>query len=84
MCRGFWRNDLKQVSATAFRMGTYNILKDYERTYQIEQSTPAHFANGAIAGVTTTYAIQPFDTIKVRSRSAKGARQLGVYWWMAG
>ena len=73
MYRGFGGTTLKQASATAFRMGTYNIVKDYERTHQIEQSTAVNFANGAVAGVTTTYATQPFDTIKTRSQSAKGA-----------
>jgi hypothetical protein len=33
MYRGFGGTTLKQASATAFRMGTYNILKDYERTH---------------------------------------------------
>ena len=73
MYRGFGGTTLKQASATAFRMGTYNILKDYERTHQIEQNTAVNFANGAVAGVITTYATQPFDTIKTRSQSAKGA-----------
>jgi solute carrier family 25 citrate transporter 1 len=73
MYHGFGGSTLKQASATAFRMGTYNILKDYERTHDIEQSTAVNFANGAVAGVVTTYATQPFDTIKTRSQSATGA-----------
>lgn len=54
-------------------MGTYNILEDYESTHQVEQNTAVNFTNGAVAGVVTTYATQPFDTIKTRSQSAKGA-----------
>jgi solute carrier family 25 citrate transporter 1 len=73
MYRGIGGTTLKQASATAFRMGTYNILKDYERTHQIEQSTAVNFANGAVAGIVTTYTTQPFDSIKTRSQSAEGA-----------
>lgn len=71
--RGFAGTTMKQASATAFRMGTYNILKDFEKAKEIEQSTVVNFGNGAIAGVITTYATQPFDTIKTRSQSATGA-----------
>ena len=71
--RGFAGTTLKQAGATAFRMGTYNILKDYENSRQITQSTVTNFANGAVAGIITTYATQPFDTLKTRSQSAKGA-----------
>lgn len=71
--RGFAGTTLKQASATAFRMGTYNILKDFEQRKHITQNTAVNFANGAVAGIVTTYATQPFDTIKTRSQSAKGA-----------
>ena len=74
--RGFAGTTLKQASATAFRMGTYNILKDYENSREIAQSTVTNFANGAVAGTVTTYATQPFDTIKTRSQSARGASTL--------
>ncbi|KAK5019719.1 hypothetical protein LTR16_000329 [Cryomyces antarcticus] len=74
--RGFAGTTLKQAFATAFRMGTYNILKDYENTHQIPQTTATNFANGTVAGITTTYATQPFDCIKTRSQSAKGATTL--------
>ncbi|KAH9879128.1 hypothetical protein J1614_002564 [Plenodomus biglobosus] len=70
--RGFAGTTLKQASATAFRMGTYNILKDYEKTKNIEQNTLANFANGSVAGTVTTLSTQPFDVIKTRSQSAKG------------
>ena len=71
--RGFAGTTLKQASATAFRLGTYNILKDYEKTHNIEQTTATNFANGAVAGTITTLATQPFDVIKTRSQSARGA-----------
>ena len=74
--RGFAGTTLKQASATAFRMGTYNILKDYETTRNIPQNTATNFANGSIAGVVTTLCTQPFDVIKTRSQSAHGASTL--------
>lgn len=78
--RGFVGTTLKQASATAFRMGTYNILKDYERTRGISQTTATNFVNGSIAGIVTTYATQPFDTIKTRSQSAKGASTVEAFY----
>ncbi|KAL9130627.1 MAG: hypothetical protein Q9217_001241 [Psora testacea] len=77
--RGFAGTTLKQASATAFRMGTYNILKDFEKSRKIEQSTTTNFANGSVAGVVTTYATQPFDTIKTRSQSAAGASTVDAF-----
>ncbi len=77
--RGFAGNTLKQASATAFRMGTYNILKDFEKKRNMEQSTAVNFANGAVAGIVTTYATMPFDTIKTRSQSAKGASTVEAF-----
>ncbi|KAH8929924.1 tricarboxylate transport protein, mitochondrial precursor [Atractiella rhizophila] len=69
--RGFQGTTLKQAGATSFRMGSYNILKDFESRKGIKQSTVVNFANGACAGVITTLATQPFDTIKTRSQAAK-------------
>lgn len=71
--RGFVGTTLKQASATAVRMGSYNTLKEMQRSRDIEQSTAVNFGNGAVAGTITTYATQPFDTIKTRSQSAQGA-----------
>ncbi len=79
MYHGYAGTTLKQAGATAFRMGTYNILKDYERSHQIEQTTATNFANGAVAGIVTTYATQPFDTIKTRSQSAQGASTMDAF-----
>ena len=77
--RGFVGTTLKQASATAFRMGTYNIMKDWEKAKGIEQNTVTNFANGSVAGLVTTYATQPFDTIKTRSQSAKGASTVDAF-----
>lgn len=71
--RGFAGTTLKQAGATGFRMGTYNILKDYEKKHGISQGTATNFANGAVAGTVTTLATQPFDVIKTRSQSSHGA-----------
>ena len=77
--RGFVGTTLKQAGATAFRMGTYNILKDYENNRHVTQNTAMNFANGAVAGTITTYATQPFDTLKTRSQSAKGASTVEAF-----
>ncbi|KAF1959345.1 tricarboxylate transport protein, mitochondrial precursor [Byssothecium circinans] len=74
--RGFAGTTLKQASATAFRMGTYNTLKDYESKRNIQQNTLVNFANGSVAGVVTTLCTQPFDVVKTRSQSAAGASTL--------
>ncbi len=74
MYRGYVATTLKQASATSVRLGTYNILKDAEKKYDISvQSTATTFANGAVAGTTTTFTTQPVDCIKTRAQSAKGA-----------
>lgn len=77
--RGLAGTTLKQAGATGFRMGTYNILKDYENTRQIQQTTATNFGNGAIAGIVTTLATQPFDTIKTRCQSSKGASTVEAF-----
>jgi len=77
--RGFAGTTLKQAGATAFRMGTYNMLKDYERRHSIAQTTATNFANGSVAGVVTTLATQPFDTIKTRCQSSAGASTVEAF-----
>ncbi|KAF2478528.1 mitochondrial carrier domain-containing protein [Neohortaea acidophila] len=77
--RGFAGTTLKQAGATAMRMGTYNILKDYEKTRDIAQTTLTNFVNGSIAGTITTLTTQPFDTIKTRCQSAKGASTVEAF-----
>ncbi|TKA73835.1 hypothetical protein B0A55_07623 [Friedmanniomyces simplex] len=77
--RGFAGTTLKQAGATAFRMGTYNILKDYEKRRDIKQTTATNFANGSVAGIVTTLATQPFDTIKTRCQSARGASTVEAF-----
>ncbi|KAL8710423.1 MAG: hypothetical protein Q9220_005024 [cf. Caloplaca sp. 1 TL-2023] len=76
---GYAGTTLKQAGATAFRMGTYNILKDFEKSYNMAQTTVTNFANGAVAGTVTTFMTQPFDTIKTRSQSAKGSSTVDAF-----
>jgi len=71
--RGYVTTTMKQAGTTSVRMGTYNILKELSQSYQIKQNTLTSFGNGAIAGIVTTYATQPIDTVKTRAQSAKGA-----------
>lgn len=77
--RGFAGTTLKQAGATAMRMGTYNILKDYETKKEIPQTTLLNFVNGSIAGIVTTLTTQPFDTIKTRCQSARGATTVEAF-----
>ncbi len=71
--RGYIATTMKSASTTAVRMGTYNILKDFETVRGVEQSTAVTFGNGAVAGTVVVFATQPFDTLKTRSQSVKGA-----------
>lgn len=71
--RGYITTTLKQASTTSVRLGTYNILKDFERLRNIPQTTATTFANGAVAGTIVVFATQPFDTLKTRAQSVRGA-----------
>lgn len=71
--RGYVATTLKQGSTTAVRLGMYNILKDFEKVRNVKQTTAVTFANGAVAGVLVVFATQPFDTVKTRAQSVKGA-----------
>lgn len=69
--RGLAGTTLKQASATSFRMGSYNIIKDFEEKRGVKQNTGINFLNGAVAGIVTTVLSQPFDTVKTRSQAAE-------------
>ncbi|KAK4935669.1 hypothetical protein LTR10_023322 [Elasticomyces elasticus] len=73
MYRGYVTTTLKQASTTAVRLGTYNILKDFERLRDIPQTTATTFGNGAVAGTIVVFVTQPFDTLKTRAQSVRGA-----------
>ncbi|KAF3941328.1 Mitoferrin-2 [Dactylella cylindrospora] len=66
--RGLAGTTMKQASTSSLRFGSYNIMKDTERSKHIPQNTATSFVNGAVAGLLTTLATQPFDTIKTRRR----------------
>ena len=71
--RGYVATTMKQASTTAVRLGSYNILKDWERVRDIPQNTATTFANGAVSGTLVVFLTQPFDTVKTRAQSVKGA-----------
>lgn len=54
-------------------MGSYNIFKEVMKSYGITTSVVTNFATGALAGVITVYATQPFNTIKTRAQGVQGA-----------
>jgi solute carrier family 25 (mitochondrial citrate transporter), member 1 len=71
--RGYVTTTMKQASTTAVRLGTYNILKDFEKVRNISQTPAVTFGNGAVAGTIVVFATQPFDTLKTRAQSVRGA-----------
>jgi solute carrier family 25 (mitochondrial citrate transporter), member 1 len=71
--KGYITTTMKQASSTAVRLGVYNILKDFEKVRDIPQTTVTTFANGAVAGTLVVAITQPFDTLKTRAQSVKGA-----------
>lgn len=71
--RGLVSTTIKQSATSAVRMGTYNILKEVTKSQGIAPSVFTNFGVGALAGVVTVYATQPFDTVKTRAQGVQGA-----------
>jgi solute carrier family 25 citrate transporter 1 len=71
--RGLLSTTMKQSATSAVRMGSYNVLKEFSRRKQLPQNSAVTFGMGAVAGTITVYATQPFDTIKTKAQSARGA-----------
>jgi len=72
--RGLVSTTMKQSATSGVRMGSYNQLKEISKARNLPQNAVTVFGTGAIAGVITVYATQPFDTIKTRTQSARGAK----------
>lgn len=70
--RGLVSTTIKQSATSAVRMGTYNVLKEVTKSQGITPSVFTNFGTGAMAGVVTVYATQPFDTIKTRAQGVNG------------
>lgn len=70
--RGYVTTTLKSAGTTSVRLGSYNILKDLSKQYNVPQNSGTDFVKGMCAGIITTYATQPIDTVKTRAQSAKG------------
>lgn len=75
--KGLVPTTIKQAATSAVRMGSYNILKEAARRNEWPVNGVTTFAMGAAAGTVTVYATQPFDTLKTRAQSARGA-SMGV------
>lgn len=71
--RGLASTTMKQSATSAVRMGSYNVIKEFSKQHKVPQNTVTTFASGAVAGVITVYATQPFDSIKTVAQGAKGA-----------
>ncbi|KAK6217226.1 hypothetical protein QIS74_07340 [Colletotrichum tabaci] len=73
--RGIVSTTLKQSATSAVRMGSYNVLREVSKQHGLPNNSLVTFGSGAVAGIITVYATQPFDTIKTRAQSARGAAQ---------
>lgn len=71
--RGLISTIAKQSATSAVRMGSYNVLKETGKRYDLPSNAGMTFLNGAIAGTVSVYASQPLDTIKTRAQSATGS-----------
>ncbi|KAF7590212.1 hypothetical protein BBP40_003143 [Aspergillus hancockii] len=71
--RGLIPTTLKQSATSAVRMGTYNILKEGAKAQKLAPSIFTTFGMGALAGIITVYATQPFDAVKTRAQGVQGA-----------
>lgn len=71
--RGLVSTTMKQSATSAVRMGSYNMIKEFTKEYKVPQNTLTTFGSGAMAGIITVYATQPFDSIKTVAQGAKGA-----------
>ncbi|KAM0335698.1 hypothetical protein ACHAQA_000748 [Verticillium albo-atrum] len=71
--RGLASTTLKQSATSAVRMGSYNVIREVSKQHNMPQNSLMTFASGAVAGIITVYATQPFDSIKTKAQSAKGA-----------
>ncbi|KAJ5757434.1 Mitochondrial carrier protein [Penicillium nucicola] len=70
--RGLLSTMMKQSATSAVRMGTYNVLKETIKANNVKTNVVTTFGIGAVAGVVTVYATQPFDTIKTRAQGVQG------------
>ncbi|BCS28044.1 uncharacterized protein APUU_61092A [Aspergillus puulaauensis] len=70
--KGLVPTTVKQSATSAVRMGSYNMLKDLRRAYNINENGITTFLMGAIAGTLTVYTTQPFDSVKTRAQGLGG------------
>lgn len=71
--QGLIPTTIKQSATSAVRMGSYNMLKESAKHYQIPLNGATTFGIGSVAGIITVYATQPFDTIKTRVQGTQKA-----------
>jgi solute carrier family 25 citrate transporter 1 len=76
--RGLLPTVLKQSATSAVRMGSYNVLREYGKQYQLPDNSLVTFATGAIAGIITVYATQPLDTLKTRYQGVSASGGTGA------
>lgn len=77
--RGLISTTLKQSATSAVRMGSYNVLRELSKQSSLPSNTLVTFGSGAVSGIITVYATQPFDTIKTRAQSSRGAGTMEAF-----
>lgn len=70
--RGLVPTVLKQSSTQGVKMGSYNMLRELSRRWDVPQNGITVFVTGALAGAVTVYVTQPFDTVKTWVQSIRG------------
>lgn len=75
--QGYIATTIKQMGTTTVRLGSYNIIKEFEEAHDVPQVTATNFANGAFAGTITVYTTQPIDTVShFRAKYLGGSEKL--------
>lgn len=77
--RGLASATLKQSATSAVRMGSYNVIKEWTKKKNLQQNSAVTLVSGAVAGIITVYATQPFDSMKTMAQSARGATTVQAF-----
>ncbi|KAJ4988993.1 Tricarboxylate transport protein 1 [Stagonosporopsis vannaccii] len=77
--RGLVPTVLKQSSTQGVKMGSYNVIRELSRRWDVSQNGMTAFVTGALAGTITVYVTQPFDTIKTWAQSMRGAGTVAAF-----
>src|SRR5690242_15618305 len=77
--RGLVPTVLKQSSTQGVKMGSYNVIRELSRRWDVPQNGITAFVTGALAGTVTVYVTQPFDTVKTWVQSIRGGGTVAAF-----